>query len=61
MLAPDVSSAVGQELIHAIGAENVSTDPAALRNYSYDDSVVTGTCPDFIAYPHNNADVREVV
>jgi hypothetical protein len=61
MPALDVYSAVAQELSRAIGAENVSTDPAALRSYSGDYSSVTGTCPEFIVYPHSKKDVREIV
>ena len=61
MLAPDVCSAVGQELARAVGAENVSNDAATLKSFALDGSLVTGTCPDFIAYPHNKADVREIV
>ncbi len=61
MLAPDVCSAVGEELSRAVGAENVSNDAARLRSCALDYSVVTGTCPDFIAYPHNKAEVREIV
>jgi FAD/FMN-containing dehydrogenase len=61
MLALDVHSAIEQELIGAIGAENVSTDPAELRSCSHDYSVVTGSRPDFIAYPRTKAEVREIV
>jgi len=61
MLAPDVCSAVGQELIHAVGAENVSDDAATLKSCAFDYSLVTGTSPDFIAYPRNKAEVREIV
>lgn len=61
MLAVDVHSAIEQELIRAIGAESVSTDPAALRSCSRDCSLVTGTHPDFIAYPRSKTDVREIV
>lgn len=61
MLAPDVVSAVGQELKRAVGAENLSDDAAALKSCALDCSLVTGTCPDFIAFPRNKADVREIV
>ena len=61
MLAPDVCSALGQELTRAVGLENVSTDAATLKSCALDCSVVTGTTPDFIAYPHNKAEVREIV
>src|ERR1035441_10544662 len=61
MLIPDHCSAVGQELTRAVGAENVSNDAATLKSCAFDYSLVTGTCPDFIAYPHNKADVREIV
>ncbi len=61
MLALNVRSAIGQELIRAIGATNVSTDPVALGSCSCDCSLVTGTCPDFIVYPHSKDEVREIV
>ncbi|MGP0073541.1 MAG: FAD-binding oxidoreductase [Bryobacteraceae bacterium] len=61
MLAPDVCSALGQELARAVGAENVSDDAATLKSCVSDCSLVTGTCPDFIAYPRSKADVREIV
>lgn len=60
MPAPDVCSAIGQELTRAVGAGNVSNDAAALKSCAFDCSLVTGTCPDFIAYPHNKADAREI-
>ncbi len=61
MLVPDVCSAVGQELTRAVGAENVSNDAATLKSCAFDYSLVTGTCPDFMAYPHNKVDVRKIV
>jgi hypothetical protein len=61
MLPSDVGSAVGQELARAVGAENVSNDATSLKSFALDCSLVTGTCPDFIAYPRNKAEVREIV
>lgn len=61
MLALDVRPSIAQELNRSIGAENVSTDLAALRSYSRDYSLVAGTCPDFIVYPRSKKDVREIV
>jgi hypothetical protein len=61
MLASDAVSAAGEELRRAVGAENVSHDAATLKSCALDCSLVTGTCPDFIAYPRNKAEVREIV
>lgn len=61
MLAPEVVSAAGEELRRAVGAENVSTDAAALEGCALDCSLVTGTRPEFIAYPRNKDEAREIV
>lgn len=61
MLALDSGSAVGQELARALGAENVSNQAPLLDSFASDHSPITGVRPDFVAYPRNKADVREIV